>query len=89
MENDDEQTYHESVVTLFVESAEFLLRATSFITKEQMPEEATLLNLVQCPFPALKKAAFVLLKTIYEGNMVVRNLPGEFKTGLKMELKGE
>jgi len=42
------------------------------------------LELVRCPFPALKKAAFLLLRSIYQGKFVKAQPPTAFMKGLKM-----
>lgn len=49
-----------------------------------MPSEKTLLSIVRCQFPALKKAAFLLLKSMYEAKVVARGLPVEFKGALQL-----
>lgn len=48
-----------------------------------------MLKLVQCSFPALRKASFLLLKAMYQAKIVSRELPNEFKTILATTLKGE
>ena len=84
IEEDEESQHHENIISLFIESAEFLLRATSFVTPNRLPSEKTLLELVRCPFPALRKAAFLLLKSMYEHKFVLREVPSIYKTGLKV-----
>ena len=65
------------------------MRATAYIGPNRTPSEKTLLQLVRCPFPALRKSAFLLLKSIYEHKYVPREVPNSYRVGLKVELKSE
>jgi hypothetical protein len=88
-DNEEELPHHEHIITLFQEFAEFLLRLISHLSPTQKPEEEVILELVECPFPPLKKAAFLLLKAMYELKIVTRDPPKTFETLLKFEIKAE
>lgn len=88
-DTEEELPHHEHIITLFQEFAEFLLRLISHLTPTQYPNEETILRLIQCPFPALKKAAFLLLKAMYELKIVAREPPKIYGTLLKLEMKGD
>ena len=72
IEEDQELPHHESIISLFIEAAEFLLRAAAYVVNKRTPNEATLLELVRCPFPALRKASFLMLKSMYDNKYVPR-----------------
>ena len=68
---EDEATiHHENVITMFVEFAEVLIKIASGLNNEVRPKEEVMLGLLQCPFPGIKKTAFLLLKQMYELNLV-------------------
>ena len=68
---EDESTiHHENVITMFVEFAEVLIKIASGLNNEVRPKEEVMLGLLQCPFPGIKKTAFLLLKQMYGLNLV-------------------
>lgn len=44
-----------------------------------------MLGLLQCPFPGIKRTAFLLLKQMYELTLVPRVIPESFSKELSME----
>lgn len=44
---------------------------------------------MECPFPALKKASFLVLKTMYELKIVLRDPPKIYESLLQFEIKAE
>jgi hypothetical protein len=71
-DSEEELPHHEHIVNLFIEISEFMMRVGAFLDEKCCPDEEVVLELLQCPFSALKKGAFLLLKTLYERSLVPR-----------------
>ena len=74
-DSEEELPHHEHIVNLFIEISEFMSRAGAFLDDKCQPDEEIILELMQCPFSALKKSSFLLLKSLYERNLVARQPP--------------
>ena len=57
---------------MFIEFAEVLIKIASGLNEQVRPKEEVMLGLLQCPFPGIKKTAFLLLKQMYELNLVAK-----------------
>ena len=73
-------------MNLFIEISEFLLRVAAFTNDKCQPDEDIILELMQCPFSAIKKASFLLLKSLYERKLVSRQPPKIYSDLLKYRL---
>ena len=60
-----------------------MIRSIALLSPAQKPEEEIVLELLQCPFPSLKKAAFLLLKAMYTMKVVVCDPPKVYRELLK------
>ena len=60
---------------MFIEFAEVLIRIAGGLGPNVQPKEDMVLGLLQCPFPGIKKTSFMLLKQMYELNLVEKQPP--------------
>lgn len=62
-----------------------MVRITGSLNKDVKPQESLVLELLQCPFAGIKKTSFILLKQMYQLNIVDRVPPPVFSTYLKLD----
>ena len=61
------------------------MRIAGGLDSNVQPQEEMVIGLLQCPFPGIKKTSFMLLKQMYELNLVEKQPPVCFQKYLTLD----